>query len=149
MSGAPRPLCAADAPVLAALHAEAMAPAKGAEVWDAPAFASLLAMPGCFGYLAGDAEPEGFILCRAAADEAEVLALAVGPRFRRRGVASALFEAARRAAAAGGARRLFLEVAVDNEGARQFYAACGFKEVGRRRDYYCPGGDALILGTAL
>ena len=129
-----------DPAVLAAIHAEAFdAP------WDAAAFADLLAQPGVLAFV----EPDGFILIRVAADEAEILTLAVRPAARRRGVAARLTARAVVAARAGGATRLFLEVAEDNTGARALYEALGFLLAGRRRGYYArkdgPAADALIL----
>jgi ribosomal-protein-alanine N-acetyltransferase len=41
-----------------------------------------------------------------------------------------------RLAAEHGATACFLEVAEDNAAARGLYAALGFAEIGRRRDYY-------------
>ncbi len=87
----------------------------------------------------------GFVMARRAADEAEILTLAVDPIARRRGIGRALVDAV----AALGARTLFLEVAQDNAAARALYAAAGFREAGRRRGYYArppgPAIDALVL----
>lgn len=96
--------------------------------------------------------PGGFALFALAADEAEVLTLAVAPGARRRGLGAALLAAAAAAAAARGARSIHLEVAEDNAAARALYARAGFAETGRRRGYYArPGGrtDALRLRRAL
>ncbi len=125
---------------LAEIHAEAFdAP------WDAAAFRALLDQPGVI----ARAEPDGFILIRAVADEAEILTLAVRPAARRKGIAARLTADAAAAARSLGALRLFLEVAEDNAPARALYAALGFQPAGRRRGYYArkdgPGADALIL----
>ncbi|MCQ4162409.1 ribosomal protein S18-alanine N-acetyltransferase [Roseomonas sp. GC11] len=139
-------------PALAALHAAAFPPH---DRWDAAAMGQMLAMPGAFGLLvaeAGSAEvggAAGFILLRVAADEAEVLTLAVHPAARRQGFAQALLETGLAAAAARGAARVFLEVAVANAAARALYAGAGFAEAGRRRRYYADGGDALVLSLEL
>jgi len=127
------------APALAALHRTAFE-----DPWSDADIAALLGSPGVFALsarLAGEAA--GFILCRVAADEAEVLTLAVTPAMRRRGVASALLERAMAAAAAGGARSVFLEVAMDNPGAEALYRAHGFGEVGRRPGYFSRAGGAV------
>jgi ribosomal-protein-alanine N-acetyltransferase len=132
------------APALAALHRDAFD-----DPWNAVDIAALLRSPGVFALSARlGAEAAGFILCRVAADEAEVLTLAVTPAMRRRGVASALLDQAMAAALAGGARAIFLEVATDNPGAEALYRAHDFREVGRRPAYFSrPGGAvaALIL----
>ena len=111
--------------------------------------AELLATPGTFVFTAAD----GFILVRAAGDEAEVLTLAVAPGARRTGIGSALVEAAASYAFGLGAQALFLEVGVGNAPARALYRQLGFVEAGRRKDYYraTPGKpeDALVLRSDL
>jgi ribosomal-protein-alanine N-acetyltransferase len=122
------------------LHAEAFdAP------WDAAAFAALLDQPGVFA--AGT--PDGFILMRVVADEAEVLTLAVRPGARGAGLGGRLTDDGVAGAMARGARRIFLEVAEDNAAARAVYARRGFAEAGRRPRYYARADgsrrDALLL----
>lgn len=123
---------AADAGWLAELHALAFD-----EPWLATDVAVLIGSPGVRAFAARlDGAAVAFILCRTAADEAEILTLATAPEGRRRGAASALVEAAAEAARIDGASRLFLEVAEDNPGALALYRRRGFAEVGRRRGYY-------------
>lgn len=134
----------ADPAELARLHAEAFdAP------WPTEAFVDLLAQPG----VATLGGPDGFILIRIVADEAEILTLAVRPAARRRGLARRLVETAADLARRSGAARLFLEVAEDNAAARALYAAAGFQTVGRRAGYYAraagPPVDALVLTLPL
>ena len=64
---------ASDATPLAALHAACFATA-----WDAAAITALLGTPGTFAFHHKD----GFVLARTAADEAEILTLAVAPQAR-------------------------------------------------------------------
>jgi len=119
MTGAPiRPLplpltqalTLAHATLAAALHARSFD-----TPWDTAALARLLAMPGAFGFLGViDGEPAGFILCRAAAGECEVLTLGVDPACRRSGLGSRLLEQALATAAQAGVQRLYLEVAENN-----------------------------------
>ncbi|MCZ8149629.1 MAG: GNAT family N-acetyltransferase [Roseomonas sp.] len=132
-----------DASGLAALHAAAFEPA---ERWDVAAIATLLAMPGVFGLHIPGA---GFVLARVAADEAEILTLAVIPPARRRGHAGALLAGAMAGALLRGAGTMFLEVSDHNGAARGLYAQAGFAEAGRRRRYYADGADALVLRRAL
>ena len=85
------------------------------------------------------------LLGRVAADEAEVLTLAVAPSVRRRGIAAALLRAAK-----AQVRRLRRQRAVPRGGHRQccrrpLYRREGFIEVGRRRRYYADASDALVL----
>lgn len=89
--------------------------------------------------------PDGLILGRVAADEAEVLTLCVRNACRRQGVAVRLLQSGIEKAAEMGATHLFLEVSEENEAARNLYQAVGFEQVARRRDYYGNGLNALIL----
>lgn len=134
--------------LLALLHAAGIGHAGPA--WDEAAFATLLSLPGRRALIATEGEvPVGLLLLGLAADEAEILTLAVPPAWRRRGVARALLAAAVARAAAAGASRLFLEVGEANAPARALYAGFGFDAVGRR-PRYCPDGtDALVLALAL
>src|SRR6204780_3077030 len=95
-----------------------------------------LSPPSSFGF----SHPAGgMILARVAADEAEILTIAVDPGRRGRGLGSALLRAAMARAAALGAGAMFLEVAVSNAAARALYARHGFAEAGLRRQYYSDG----------
>ncbi len=128
------PVGPAHAAALAAIHAAAFPPG---ERWGAAAMAELLALPGVFGFI----DPGGgCILARRAGGEAEILTLAVAPAARRRGAGRALLDRV-----AASPEPLFLEVAAGNAPALALYAAAGFGEVGRRRGYYGPGRDALVL----
>ncbi|MGX9966386.1 GNAT family N-acetyltransferase [Roseomonas sp. F4] len=112
------------------------------EAWGADAIALMLELPGCFGVLRPG---QGFVLARVAADEAEILTLAVVPAARRAGLGAALLAEAMAGAVLRGARAMFLEVSAGNVAARSLYAAAGFAEVGRRQRYYPDGSDALVL----
>ncbi len=90
-------------------------------------------------------EAGGFILIRVAADEAEILTLAVTPDERRRGRGYFLVMKATELARSLGVRSLFLEVSVRNISAYALYTKAGFQEVGRRRHYYSDLSDALVM----
>ncbi|HTI67655.1 MAG TPA: ribosomal protein S18-alanine N-acetyltransferase [Caulobacteraceae bacterium] len=132
---------------LAEVHAQAFA-----LPWTADDFAGL-----CAGALVLAAEEagrlEGFIMIRVAADEAEILTIAVRPDVRRRGLGLALVEAAQSAAAARGAESLWLEVAADNAAALALYDRAAFDEAGRRNSYYRLADgrlmDAIVMRRAL
>lgn len=116
---------------------------------------ALLLMPGTFAHIIRCPSGciAGFVLWRVAADEAEILSLAIGDGVRRRGYANLLLQAAHVAAEARGAKTMFLEVAEDNHAARALYQNFGFAMVGRRPGYYArkeqTAMDALILSVAL
>jgi ribosomal-protein-alanine N-acetyltransferase len=78
----------------------------------------------------------GFIMSRLAADEAEILSIAVASALRRRGVARRLLDWHLRRLAALGVRTVFLEVDENNAAARQLYRRAAFREAGRREGYY-------------
>lgn len=131
---------------LATLHAECFTTPRA---WSAVEFDALLAGPGVF--LA--TEPEGFVLGRVIAGEAELLTIAVAPAARRTGRGRALLAAFERGAAGRGATTAFLEVAAENAAALALYHGAGWEERGRRRAYYrTPDGtrmDALVMGKRL
>jgi ribosomal-protein-alanine N-acetyltransferase len=133
----------ADAGVMAAIHESAFA---APDAWNQDVFIQQLGLHGIFGLLH---ESGGLILVRVAADEAEVLTLAVVPEARRTGIASALLQLTAPIAAAMGAVAIFLEVSVANRAARAAYGRAGFRPIGRRRAYYSDLSDALVLRLGL
>jgi ribosomal-protein-alanine N-acetyltransferase len=91
----------------------------------------------------------GFIMSRQAADEAEILSVAVAQSAQGRGLARGLLTLHLRRLAGLGARAVFLEVDEHNEPAIKLYARAGFQEIARRPNYY-PTSDgktaaALVL----
>jgi ribosomal-protein-alanine N-acetyltransferase len=91
----------------------------------------------------------GFIMSRRAADEAEILSVAVRNADRGRGLARDLLHLHLRRLAGDGVRTVFLEVDETNTPAIRLYRRAGFGEVGRRPNYYAtPGAKpaaALVL----
>jgi [ribosomal protein S18]-alanine N-acetyltransferase len=82
------------------------------------------------------AKPEAFILTRIAADEAEVLSIAVDPKRRGEGIARRLLQAQIDMLPLNRVRTLFLEVEDGNLPALALYKRSGFSEVARRDAYY-------------
>jgi ribosomal-protein-alanine N-acetyltransferase len=144
------PALAQDADTLSLLHGRSFS-----DRWSASYITALLEGPGAMAFLAREGTQAcGFILARQAADEAEILTLAVDPVARRRGTGRALVAAAAAGAFARGARAMFLEVESTNAAASGLYVGLGFREVGRRRGYYrdapgMPARDALTLKAEL
>jgi ribosomal-protein-alanine N-acetyltransferase len=85
----------------------------------------------------------GFVVARTvAADEREILNVAVAPDFRRKGVARALLDSTLRAFRGS----VFLEVRESNGVAQEFYKSLGFKELSKRRGYYeSPPETAIVM----
>jgi [ribosomal protein S18]-alanine N-acetyltransferase len=92
-----------------------------------------------------DARFVGHAAVSVVQDVAELQRIATVPGARRTGVAAALLVAVEAHAAAGGAKRLLLEVRDDNVAARAFYAGAGFAEIAQRAGYYRDGTDAVVL----
>ena len=139
------------APVLAALVAEIPEEdSQGLMAWNEPSLASLLSHPGNLSYITVVADmPVGFLLSRIAADEIEILALAVRPKWRRQGLANQMLERLITQARDTGVHKIYLEVSEVNESAQELYGKRGFAQVGRRAGYYQrrngPAVDARIL----
>ena len=74
--------------VIAALHRVCFE-----ESWNEKSIAEILKMAGAIGLLvcAKNKRPEGFILLRIAADEAEIISIGIVPESRQKGFASILF----------------------------------------------------------
>lgn len=123
-------------------RAEACARLHGqgfARPWSADEFHALIADSSTVGAAALDpanGRLRGFALSRLAADEAEILTIAVDAAFQGRRIGRALLAENLRQAANLGAKAMFLEVAEDNAPALALYARFGFARVGERAGYY-------------
>lgn len=78
-------------------------------------------------------------------DEGEITRVAVLDSARGKGIGKVLLQALQHECVWRGARLLFLEVRESNTPARGLYGSCGWLEVGRRKNYYADGEDALVL----
>jgi ribosomal-protein-alanine N-acetyltransferase len=136
-----------DLAAMAAIHAACFS-----RPWNEDAFAQLLAdrvnlalVASC----AGESAPQGLLVARAAAGEAELLTLGVLPSARGGGLGRALLTAAAAWCRSAGAASLYLEVEDGNHAALHLYRSFGAISVGNRPRYYENGGDAAILSLAL
>jgi ribosomal-protein-alanine N-acetyltransferase len=135
----------ADAAAFSALHA-----ASFKRGWSEDEMERLLHDPAVIAHRAHIGRRlAGFILSRRAADEAEILSVAVAVRRQGGGVGRALLDLHLRRLAGLGVAKVFLEVDEANAPARKLYARAGFAPVGQRAGYYAgPSGHAsaaLIL----
>ena len=129
-----------DAPALARLHK-----ASFHRGWDVGEFEQLLSDRGVLAHrLRIGRTMAGFILSRMAADEAEILSVAIAPNLRGRGLSGPLVQTHLRYLAGAGIRTVFLEVEENNHSARALYARAGFSIVGRRERYYKDDSGAQL-----
>ncbi|MBT1178749.1 ribosomal protein S18-alanine N-acetyltransferase [Bifidobacterium vespertilionis] len=83
-------------------------------------------------------------------DDAEIMDVGVAKASQRRGIAAALMGEIIRRARNQGARRMLLEVAVNNDPALALYRRFGFEPIGLRKRYYQPEGiDAHVMALDL
>ncbi len=149
-SVAVRPIDGQAADELVAVHGNAFGRA-----WSADEFASLLAGPGVTGWglwrttWFRPRRLAGFILVRAAGDEAEVLSVAVGASFRGRGYGRLLMEEALRRLYSDRIGSCYLEVDSANGPAVALYRSLGFSVASERVGYYADGGSALVMRLEL
>lgn len=110
-----------------------------AEQLDSENAAALVAMGEDGGLL-------GYASVSVVLDEGYIANVAVQPGCRRQGIARALLRAFRRFAEESRLSFLTLEVRASNAPAIALYAGEGYREVGRRKNYYRhPMEDAIIM----
>lgn len=134
------PAVSGDAARLAQLHRESFH--RG---WGADEFLQLLIDRNVITHrLRQDRRIIGFAVSRRAADEAEILSIAIDGRHRGRGLSRPLLMTHLGHLAGHGVTRVFLEVEENNRPARRLYETAGFAVVGQRKGYYrAAGGEAL------
>ncbi len=91
----------------------------------------------------------GYVFCAFAGGEVHVNKIAVDPSCRRQGIARILMQEVFDLSARIRAEEIYLEVRPSNDPARKFYSLLGFREVGRRPQYYADGEDALVMSLFL
>ena len=152
----------AKAPVIRDLHTDmaeqcaAIHAASFAHGWSPAEFETLLSSKTTLGVAALDHASEalrGFSLTRLAADEAEILTIAVHGDYRNRGIGRALLIDHALRLTAAHVQSLFLEVERENLPAIALYSRLGFREVGQRSGYYRKAdgstATALVLRKSL
>ncbi|MBW3079832.1 ribosomal protein S18-alanine N-acetyltransferase [Bifidobacterium saguinibicoloris] len=83
-------------------------------------------------------------------DDAEIMDVGVGKTHQRQGIAAGMMTWLIERAHKQGARRMLLEVSVDNEPAIALYKRFGFERIGLRKRYYQPEGiDAYVMALDL
>lgn len=144
------PAMSQDAEAIAKLHAAGFY--RG---WPREDFATYLSDADTPAFVACDARRRiaGFAMLRLAADEAELLTIAVDPKWRSKGVGGALMRACFEDLLMSRARRIFLEVAADNPAAIKLYQRLGFAKISERKGYYARAdgqpATALVMARDL
>ena len=138
-----RPFRPADAPAISQILRDSNQAAQ----WPFESYATLADSPGGILLLCeAKTQVVGFVAARQAADQAEILNIAVHIDFRRKGVASALLAGALDAFRRSAIAHVFLELRESNLPARKLYERHGFLRTGRRKSYYTnPTEDALCM----
>ena len=123
------------------------------EPWSKDFIGKLLNRQGSLALLAETNPPQsiltGFILVQCAADEAEILTIAVAPDHQRQGIGTKLLDDAIKHLKAMNITHLFLDVSRKNHPAIALYDHFGFMECGNRPDYYKDGSDGMLMAKSL
>ncbi|MEZ5312995.1 MAG: ribosomal protein S18-alanine N-acetyltransferase [Thermoanaerobaculia bacterium] len=140
-----RPATVGDAEAMAELEAISLP-----DAWNRAEFSGSLGETASRGLLAeAEGALVGLVLFRHAADEAEILRLAIDPAWRRAGIGGELVGRALLDGGSRGAATFHLEVRERNLPARRLYERLGFAETGRRPRYYGDGEDAILYRREL
>ena len=123
------------------------------EGWNNHQCRSMLVMPSAKLLIATrDERTCGFVISRQAADEEELLMIAVAPECQGQGIGYLLLEEMLACARSDQVASVFLEMRADNP-AEALYSKFGFHQIGLRKDYYTGPNmekfDALTYKTIL
>jgi [ribosomal protein S18]-alanine N-acetyltransferase len=131
-TAAVEPASLRDAPILAQIHG-----ASFHRGWGEGEFESMLTERNTLVHrLRMGRRTIGFSVSRIAADEAEILSIAVAEGYRGRGLSGNLLLTHLGHLAGRGVRTVFLEVEENNQPAKRLYGRAGFTVIGRRERYY-------------
>lgn len=136
-----------DLPRLLALEESGFEPS---ERWSEASWAAELARDDRLVLVARHGDELDAVACLSVlGGTAELLRVIVHPTRRGRQIARRLIGVGKEWAEAAGADRMLLEVRHDNAAALGLYTATGFDVIARRRDYYGPGRDGLVMQCQL
>ncbi len=94
--------------------------------------------------------PVGYCGMMTAADEADILNVAVLPGYRRQGIARSLMNRMLDTARLKGVRTIYLEVRESGIPARELYRSLGFTVIGLRKLYYSnPCENAVLMSLGI
>ncbi len=119
--------------------------------WNRDVFLDELARRDAAGYLLRRPAPDangavGYICFRLLYGEMHLTKIAVAPQWRGQGLAARLLVHGMETATALGATAVLLQVRPTNRPALGLYRRFGFRQIGRRKQYFSETGeDALVL----
>ncbi len=135
-----RPWTKADLAVIAQMEKDCFS-----DAWTEDMLADCLRYPYYRTFLAEEGGRVcGYGVLIALFEDGEIANIAVSAPFRRKGVGRSLMLAMQDAAKSLGTTRSLLEVREGNERALALYEGLGYREYGRRANYY-PDGETAIL----
>lgn len=138
-----RPMTPEDLPDVVAIETEAFS-----TPWRADTFEGLIGREGL--ELLTFADPEdgvlGYAVLWCILDQGELANIAIRPELRGRGLGARLLREVVDTCREQGVRSLYLEVRESNHAAVALYQQFGFRDVGRRKNYYQrPTEDARVM----
>lgn len=142
-----RPMAAKDIPAVVEIETDAFT-----TPWQVETFEGLLGRDGMELLVMEDAAGDvvGYAVLWCILDQGELANIAIRPELRGRGYGARLLEEVVSVCRARGVTSLYLEVRASNEAAIGLYERFGFRDVGRRRDYYQrPTEDARVMELVL
>jgi ribosomal-protein-alanine N-acetyltransferase len=120
--------------------------------FDREVFEYCLQSPDCLslGIKTKTGELLGFIILQSQGKRtAQILTIDVEPKHRRRKIADRLMAMALSILASNDIRRIYLQVAPDNQPGQALYRKWGFQPKNLLKDYYGEGLDALMMAMEL
>jgi len=122
----------------------------GLDAYDRKLFAELLHKCGGMFLVAFSGNRViGYSVCCINFSRAELVSIAVAPRHRKQGVASALLASTLRRLRRRGVERITLMAKVTNQAAIAFYGKFGFRKLRRVARYYEDGSDGFLFVAQL
>ena len=120
--------------------------------WSRRSFEGELSCPGAFSYVVKSVQTDkgaqvvAYAFLRRMLEELHLLKIAVTPAQRRRGIANWFLNHCFTMGAQQGADSVYLEVRLSNIAAIHLYEKLGFREIGRRSNYYPDSKeDAMVM----
>lgn len=82
----------------------------------------------------------GYVIIFNNSDSLEIMKIGVAPEYRQKGIGTILINEMKKSR-----MEIFLEVRESNSTAREFYKKNGFKEAGKRKNYYRDNGESAVI----